>query len=70
MTIEPGMGFTPSASPSKKKEVISTPNPPETKVVNNFVSIRVVIDPEFLVFMVLLVVVLIAVNRFVPAMRA
>jgi hypothetical protein len=69
MTTEPGMGFTPSASSSKKREVIPTPNPPETKIVNNFVSIRVGIDPEFLV-VVLVALVLIVASQFAPAMRA
>lgn len=64
----PGYGFVPSPSSQRKKQLPETNPNPEPKVVNNYY--QVFIDPQAVLALVLLIVVLIAASRFVPALRA
>jgi len=66
MNDDPKWGFVPSPSSPKKRQ-LPTPNP-EPKVVNNFFA--VLVDPQGVLIMVILIIVMIAAFRFLPTLRA
>ena len=68
MNDDPKWGFVPSPNSPKKRQLPeATPNP-EPRVVNNYFT--VLINPEAVLIVALLIVVIIAAFRFAPELRA
>jgi len=67
MNDEPGMGFRPTVSSPKKREVLAPIQNSEPRTINNYFTL--VIDPNALLVLMLLVIVF-AVIRYAPKMQA
>ncbi len=68
MNDDPKWGFIPSPNSPRKRQLPETTPNPERKVVNNYFA--VLIDPQAVLLVALLIVVMIAALRFAPALRA
>lgn len=68
MNDDPKWGFVPSPNSPKKRQLPETTPTPVRKVVNNYFTVQ--IDPQAVLLMVLLIVVMVAAFRFVPTLRA
>jgi hypothetical protein len=68
MNDEPGMGFRPTVSSPKKREVLAPIQNSEPRTINNYFTL--VIDPSALLFALMLLVIVFAVIRYAPKMQA
>ncbi len=68
MNDDPKWGFVPSPNSPKKRQLPETTPNPERKVVNNYFT--VLIDPQAVLIVAILIVVMIAAFRFLPTLRA
>ena len=68
MNDDPKWGFVPSPNSPKKKQLPETTQNPVRKVVNNYFT--VLIDPQAVLIVAILIVVMIAAFRFLPTLRA
>ena len=68
MNDDPKWGFVPSPNSPKKRQLPETTPNPEPKLVNNYFT--VLINPQAVLIVALLIVVIIAAFRFAPGLRA